>query len=119
MNNHLYIPTFMNDPDIDLSTIEAKDFLTEQLRGEITSHFPVADDIGVDGVRSLESSEKHASELFPSGRIFANYVQLREAVLMFQKAWGASVSHGSSRMCCYYGKPHLGARFCYPVRAWL
>jgi hypothetical protein len=105
MNNHLFIPTFMNDPDIDLSTIEAKDFLTEQLRGEITSHFPVADDIGVDGVRSLESFEKHASELFPSGRIFANYVQLREAVLMFQKAWGASVSHGSSRMCCYYGKP--------------
>jgi hypothetical protein len=104
MTNLLSIPTFMNDPDIDLSTIEAKAFLTEDLCVEITSHFPVSEDIGVDGVRSKDSFEAHASELFPSGRLFANYVQLREAVDMFQKAWGASVSHGSSRMSCYYGK---------------
>jgi len=105
MNNHLYIPTFMNDPDIDLSTIEGKDFLTEDLMVEISNHFPEAADIGDEGVRSKDSFMTHASELFPSGRLFANYVQLREAVDMFQKAWGASVSHGSSRMCCYYGKP--------------
>ena len=98
-------PTFMNDPDIDLSTIAGPDFLTEDLRVEISSHFPGSDDIGDEGVRSKDSFEKHARDLFPSGRLFANYVQLREAVIMFQKAWGASVSHGSSRMSCYYGKP--------------
>jgi hypothetical protein len=32
----------------------------------------------------------------PLGCRFASYVQLREAVELFLKAWGASGSHGSS-----------------------
>jgi hypothetical protein len=105
IHHRLYLPHFLNDPGLDLSTIDGQDWLTDDFKAEITSHFPQADDIGDERARSKDSFEMHASQLFPPGRMFASYVQLRVAVEMFQKAWGASTSHGSSRLCCYYGKP--------------
>jgi hypothetical protein len=91
--------------DIDLSIVEAKSWLTDELKEEISSHFPDTVDIGDDRARCKGSFEAHAAEFFPTGRQFASYVQLRLAVDMFQTAWGASTSHGSSRLTCFYGKP--------------
>ncbi len=101
----VYLPPFLNNPDFDLSTLDGNDWLVDALKEEITSHFTELLDIGDGRARSKVSFERHASQLFPSGRIFVSYVQLRVAVEMFQKAWGASTSHGSSRLCCFYGKP--------------
>jgi hypothetical protein len=108
MNNPVYLPTFLNDIDLDgtaLGGSKDEDWLTDDLKEEITSHFPDTNDIGDDRARSKVSFESHAAVLFPKGRIFASFVQLRVAVDMFLKAWGASSSHGSSRLTCFYGKP--------------
>jgi hypothetical protein len=105
MNKPIYLPFFMNDVDIDLTKVIPDDWLTEELKEEIVSHYPKSTDINGGGKeRCKESFQEHALELFPSGRKFANYVQLRAAVELYLKAWGASGSHGSSRIACFYGK---------------
>jgi hypothetical protein len=101
----LYLPHFLNDFDLDVTTVKEEDWITTELQKEISSHFPDPNDIGEDRARCKGSFEIHAAELFPKGRIFASFVQLRVAVDMFLKAWGASSSHGSSRLTCFYGKP--------------
>jgi hypothetical protein len=105
MNKPICLPHFLNDSTVDLVSVPDLDWLTDELQKEIMGHYPLATDInGGDNRRCKASFEKHALELFPSGRRFASYVQLREAVELFLKAWGASGSHGSSRISCFYGK---------------
>jgi hypothetical protein len=105
MDKPVYLPPFLNDPGCDLTAVDDADWLTDDLKEEITKHFPDTADIDKDRARCKVAFEMHALEMFPSGRLFASFVQLRVAVDMFQKAWGASTSHGSSRLVCFYGKP--------------
>jgi hypothetical protein len=80
-------------------------WLTDDLQKEIMEHYPQPNDIkGGNLLRNKESFSKHCAELFPPGRKFASYVQLWALVELFLKAWGASGSHGSSRITCFYGK---------------
>ena len=105
MNKPVYLPVFMNDVEIDFTKVSPEGWLTEELKEEIVSHYPKSSDInGGDHQRCKEAFQEHALELFPSGRKFASYVQLRASVELFLKAWGASGSHGSSRIACFYGK---------------
>jgi hypothetical protein len=109
MNHPVYIPPFLNNIDFldvtALNGVKDEDWLTDDLKEEITRHFPDSNDIGDERARCKVSFEIHAQALFPKHRIFASFVQLRLAVDMFLKAWGASSSHGSSRLTCFYGKP--------------
>ena len=87
MNKPTYIPFFMNDVDTDLTKVIPDDWLTEELKEEIVSHYPKSTDINGGGnQRCKESFQEHALELFPSGRKFASYVQLRAAVELYLKA---------------------------------
>jgi hypothetical protein len=105
MNKPVYLPRFMQEM-VDYSSVEPDAWVTDELKEEISGHYPDAVDISDNNrERCKESFEKHAVELFPCGCQFASFVQLRLAIDMFQTAWGASTSHGSSRFTCFYGKP--------------
>ena len=110
MDLPVYYPDFWDLPDHDFSSVKADEWMTIPLKEEISSHYPDSGDIGEDRARCKESFETHAAELFPKNRIFASFAQLRVSVELFLKAWGASSSHGSSRLTCFYGKPFNKAR---------
>jgi hypothetical protein len=85
--------------------------VTDELQKEIMEHFPQANDIGGGNLlRSRDSFSNHCSVLFPAGRKFVSYLQLKVAVEFFLKAWGAVGSHGSSRISCFYGKASKQAK---------
>jgi hypothetical protein len=108
MNHPFYLPSFLNDIDLDgtaLSRGKDEDWLTNDLKEEITSPFPGSNGIGNDRARSKVSFESHAEVLFPKDHIFASFAHLCVPVDMFLKAWGASSSRGSSHRTCFYGKP--------------
>jgi hypothetical protein len=108
MKHPVYLPPFLNGIDLDgtaLSFLKDEDWLTDNLKEEISSHFPNSNGIGNDRARSKVSFESHAEVLFPKDRIFASFVQLCVSVDTFLKAWGASSSHGSSHLTCFFGKP--------------
>jgi hypothetical protein len=104
MNKPVYFPCFMFD-DVDFSIVEPDSWMTDDLKEEISGHYPDSVDIKDDRERCKVSFETHAKELFPSGRQFASFVQLGLAVDMFQTAWGASTSHGSSHFTCFMVNP--------------
>jgi hypothetical protein len=102
----IYLPQFTTDPGVDLASIDKEEWLTAELQEEIMGHYPQPNDINVgDQTRSKDLFSIHCATLFPPDRKFASYLQLKAAVELFLKAWGASGSHGSSRISCFYGKP--------------
>ena len=105
----IYLPSFYND--IPLYTneqclhLQKEDWLTTDLKDEITTHFPKPDDIDKStNAHNKDEFVIQAQALFPVGRIFASYKQLFQAANLFLDAWGANGTHAARSIHCGLGK---------------
>ena len=82
-----------------------KNWLTTGLVEEITSLFPMSDDITPDtGERNKEMFVINCNLLFPKGRLFASSKQLDQVAEMFLEAWAISKSLSGKKISCSYSE---------------
>ena len=81
------------------------DFLTVDLKEEIELQFPSNEDKEpTTGRRLLSSLQEKAGRLFPVGRVWANCVQLTQALSYFWQVWAVSTVHSQKKIRCHFGQ---------------
>ncbi len=113
----LYLPDFLQNLidhleefDFPVRQAQAKevsefDFLTVDLKEEIELQFPSNEDKEpTTGRRLVSSFQEKAGQLFPVGQVWANYVQLTQALSYFCQAWAVSTVHSQKKIRCHFGQ---------------
>ena len=87
--------------------LDKKNWITPELREEINSCFPSANDIDKtnDNVRSQESFSQMMEKLFPIGRTFCSHIQLFQVASMFAGYWAFEVTRSGCAIQCHFSKP--------------
>ena len=87
------------------------DYLTDSLIQEMSQYYPTSEDMKKDPltndvVMDKTKFELNFNKIFPLGRLFLNYVQLREAVKEFFEHWNlVSKANGKKIRCSYSHTP--------------
>ena len=82
-------------------------YLTDALIEEISNFYPKKDDFTFDPltndiIMAKDKFSHNFGKVFPVGRIFLNYIQLREAISIFFKHWNLlSKSNGKNIRCSF------------------
>jgi hypothetical protein len=113
----LYLPDFLQNLidhleefDFPVHQAQAKevsefDFLTVDLKEEIELQFPSNEDKEpTTGRRPVSSFQEKAGQLFPVGQVWANDIQLTQALSYFCQAWAVSTVHSQKMIRCHFGQ---------------
>ena len=111
----IYVPDWYNgewtsNNDFSgISTIsKKKNWITNDLKNEIESHYPSTDEIRINKVtrvctRDIDAFKRKCLKLFPVGRIFMSNMQLDQAAKYFLQGWNCKKVHNSKNILCFYG----------------
>ena len=119
ISNQLHIPDgfsilyYSSDSDaVKVKQLnEFNGYITDQLQEEMSKFYPKCEDVITDQstndiTMNKQTFSHNFSQIFRKGRIFLNYVQLREAVSEFFKHWNLlSKTNGKNIRCSYSFTP--------------
>ena len=89
--------------NVNSELLQKMDWITPELKIEISSHFPNQNDIDTNGNRDKEKFKEHCELMFPVGRVFASAKQVHQVSKMLLDAWGVSCASTGKRISCHYG----------------
>ena len=89
--------------NVNAELLQKMDWITPELKMEISSHFPSQNDIDINGNCDKEKFKVHCELMFPVGRIFASAKQIHQVSTMFLDAWGVSCASSGKKISCHYG----------------
>jgi hypothetical protein len=95
-------------PDEQNTELLQKDWLTPGLIHEIETLFPIPSEINSDDDNKRDSIalQRKIALLFPCGRLFASFKQIRQAVDMFLGTWAIKKTMYSKSIQCSYSSTH-------------
>ena len=101
-----------SDDEKEVELKKFDNYVTDSLIEEMSQYYPARDDISRDPttndiIMNKESFSIKFQSMFPEGRIFINFLQLRKACIEFFKHWNLLVkATGKSIRCSYSHTPN-------------
>jgi hypothetical protein len=82
------------------------DWLSPEMKGEVDSHNPAAEDWDDQGRVNKERLAIEAAAIFYKGRLFRNYLQANQMASRFALAWGFHCATAAISIVCSCAKPN-------------
>jgi hypothetical protein len=86
----------------------AKDWHTEDLKAKVDLALPGTNNKNIDGKRDSLALKEKFDKIFYTGRKFASYWQLYQAVNYLASHWSFITSNTGGAIKCYFAKYHTG-----------